>query len=239
MPPSPRQFIIDINGQPPDAMVLAKDPASIRKPDFVYLHGAGMGTMDRIFSFCDELVDSGHSILAFNHSGAGRDAANLHQSSLRQRVEEARFVIGQYADTSNLTVCGSSMGGYVALKMLELFPVKNLILFCPGIFDAAAFSVPFDDRFSQIIRQPESWRRTDALQPLEQFTGKLLVVIGEEDAVIPPGVIELIDQHSPKASRKQILRLPGCPHKIQDWLLSHPEEQRLVGETVAQFSGMP
>jgi uncharacterized protein len=229
-----KEFTFEVEGKQLDAVLVGSD---VSKPaDFVFIHGAGKGTKERLFSFHQELVGQGHTLLAFDQSGAGKDLENMRDSSLAKRVMEARTAIDQFADTENLTVCGSSMGGYVALKMLEYFPVKNLILFCPALYDTAAFNVPFTEQFSEIIRQPESWKNTDAMSGLGSFTGQLLVLMGEQDEVIPPGVIELINVHASRASRKEVFYIPGCPHKIQAWLLDNPQWQGIVSKKVAEFS---
>jgi len=228
-----KTFNFTFAGQTHEAIILAQDLN--QKPDFVFSHGAGGAGKERVLAVADALVTAGHSVLAFDHSGAGRDKENLNQSSLERRVNELRFAIGEFADKDNLAVCGSSMGGHVALKMLEFFPVKKLVLFSPALYDAAAYSVPFGPQFSAIIRQPESWRNTNVTAPLESFHGRLLIVIGELDDVIPPGVIELLDRNSPNASAKEIMRVPGCPHLIQRWLMEHETERRLVGAKIVEY----
>ena len=116
------------------------------------------------------------------------------------------------------------MGGYIAIKMLKLYHVETLILVCPALYDAKASDVRFDLGFTEIIRSPESWRNTDVLKTLEAYTGNLLVVMGENDEVIPPGVIELIMRHTPHARKKELYSIPDCPHKIHQWIVDYPNE---------------
>src|SRR5207253_2275148 len=118
--------------------------------------------------------------------------------------------------------------GYVAIKMLEKYGIENLILYCPAVYDRAAFDVPFDSGFTEMIRRPESWKNTDAQEILQKFTGNLLVIIGAEDATIPKGVLQLIDESSSQTRRKEFLVIPGAPHAIHSWLLAHPDTARQV-----------
>jgi len=110
-------------------------------PEFIFIHGAGTGTKERIHTFSDVLEDNGVTMLAFDQSGAGNDIQNLKQSSLEKRVTETIHAITEFASKEPLVVCGSSMGGEVALRMLEQFPVKTLILFLPSnIYPRRIFS---------------------------------------------------------------------------------------------------
>ena len=228
------EFLFSIDEKEHEALVISNNSA--KKPSFVFIHGAGVGSKERIYTFSDYLEQNDVSMLSFDQSGAGKDAANLKHSSLEDRTKESKFVIEEFASEDALTVCGSSMGGEIAVRMLEFFPVKNLILFCPGIYDEAAFTVRFDQGFTDIIRQPESWRQSRAFSLLQSFSGNLLVVIGSEDAVIPPAVIDRIEESAMYARKKEILRIPGCPHAYQTWLTEHPEWSDHVAKKVLEFS---
>jgi pimeloyl-ACP methyl ester carboxylesterase len=230
-----KDFSFDFADKNHDAIVVTED-ISI-KPTFVLIHGSGSGSKERLYTYADVLSKKGISMLAFDQSGAGKDAANIKQSSLEARVEESKFAIEHFTDVGSLTICGSSMGGEIAIRMLDFFPIKNLILFCPAIYDAAAFKLRFGEGFTDVIRAPESWKKSYAPKLLEKFTGKLLIVIGEKDEVIPPGVIEILDEHSPNVSRKEILRIPGMGHyNYQAWLLEHPEMLQMMAEKFAEYA---
>jgi pimeloyl-ACP methyl ester carboxylesterase len=110
------------------------------------------------------------------------------------------------------------MGGHIALSLLRAHQVETLLLIAPAIYAMEAFAVPFGPGFSEIIRRNESWQRADVLEPLQSFRGNLLIYVGEDDAVIPPGVIDLLDEHSPNASTKRIVRVPGWGHRLPVWL---------------------
>jgi pimeloyl-ACP methyl ester carboxylesterase len=127
------------------------------------------------------------------------------------------------------------MGGYIAIKLLELCTIDTLILMCPALYDQRAYSVPFGKGFTDILRTPESWRNTDALKILEKFTGKLMVIVGDKDEVIPPAIITLIMHHSPMAQKKELYVIPNCPHKINTWLAEHQEELLNMHNKIEQF----
>jgi pimeloyl-ACP methyl ester carboxylesterase len=229
-----KDFSFTYDGQDHEAFVIGKDVTHL--PTFVWIHGGGVGTKERIYTSSDVLEEKNITMLSFDQSGAGKDKDNIKQSSLQRRTEETKYAIEHFASKEPLTVCGSSMGGEIALRMLEHFPIKSIILFCPAIYDEAAFLVKFGEGFTDLIREPNSWQRSSTLPLLEKFTGELLIVIGELDSVIPPGVIELLDTHSPQVSRKEIYRIPNCGHKYQEYLDEHPDEGERVAQKVLEFS---
>lgn len=204
-------------------------------PNFVFLHGAGLSTKEKILTMAKPAIESGIDIFAFDFSGHGESTGELKKSSLSKRVNEANKMVEQFASQKPLTLCGASMGGFIAIKMLELCEVDKLILLCPALYDAKAYQIPFDEGFTEIIRAPMSWRNTDALAILENFSGKLLVIIGEQDEVIPKGVIDLLIQHTPKVRQREIYKIPNCPHQITAWLADNEAELKRTQNKIVDF----
>jgi pimeloyl-ACP methyl ester carboxylesterase len=199
-----------------------------RKSDVISLHGAGQSTKERIVYLLKGLEDRiEFNAGIFDFSGHGESTGKLEESNLEKRTNEASAFIKEYG-TDHPVIIGSSMGGYIALKMLEVFTPKSLILFCPALYSQEAYSTPFTNQFTEILRKPDSWKDTDVLSPLQNFKGNLLVFIGTEDTVIPPGVIDLIDQNSNNTKKKEIIKISGSPHGIHAYINEHPEVREMV-----------
>jgi len=224
-------------GQETIAGIIIEAPNSSHAPQCVSFHGAGASVQETLLNVIAKPMSvQAMNILAIDFSGHGISTGILTQGSLKKRVLEAQAAINGYANTQKLVVCGASMGGYIAIKMLESYPVDTLILFCPALYDGKAYDVQFDQGFTDIIRQHESWRNTDVTKALEAFTGNLLIVMGEQDTVIPAGVIEIIDQHTPNTRKKEIYTIPECPHKINLWLLDHPAALKRLQHKILEFT---
>lgn len=124
--------------------------------------------------------------MSFDFSGHGESTGELSASSLEKRVAEAAHML-QFCDTTKpLIIVGSSMGGEVAVRLSQKCHAASLVLFCPAFYDDVAYSIPFTHEFSTAIRQEGSWRKSIARTILEKYRGDIVVVIGDEDAVIPP-----------------------------------------------------
>ncbi len=232
-------FYFHTNQEQLFSVIAAKDHNASRAQS-VILHGGGINTdHEKQFSlFVDPFIKQNKSILAFDFSGHGKSTGQLSKSSLKKKCDETRSIMEQHTDKSSpLTLCGASMSGYVAIKMLEVYKIDTLILFCPALYDKNAYDAPFDERFSTIIRKAESWKNTDVLELLQSFKGKLLIIIGDQDEVIPTGVIDLIDQHSANTSKKEIYRIPDCPHKINDWIIDQPDALIRLQNKIQEFIG--
>ena len=205
------------------------------KPGFVFLHGAGESDGDRIKSISDHLT-SKISILTFDFSGHGKSSGKIENSSLQKRVNEASSVIKKYADLKNLTLCGSSMGGYIAIKLIESLPVKNLILFCPAVYDKNVFSTEFNHNFSSAIRALNSWYNSDAFDILKQYNDKLLIFVGEKDEVIPAELIKRLNDAAQKTSKREIIVLPNCDHAIHKYIFEHRDTGEAIANKIINYT---
>jgi pimeloyl-ACP methyl ester carboxylesterase len=123
----------------------------------LFIHGAGTGSKDRMRYLARGLDAYGTNSFRFDSSGWGESSGKISENSLSKRVTEALAALelmkAKSPVSAPLTIIGSSMGGEVALRLLEHVAVDNRVLFCPGIYHRDAYHVPFDERFSAIIRQ--------------------------------------------------------------------------------------
>jgi len=209
--------------------------SSISRANILFLHGAGKAKKDKVFHLAQALLENQISSFAFDFSGHGESSGYLQESSLQKRVQEAQGALEQFT-TDKLTICAFSMGGHIALELLRVVPIQNLILFCPAIYTPEAFNLPFDERFSNVIRKPESWKNAEVIKSLQNFTGKILIMIGEKDEVIPKGVIELINSNAMSAVRKEIFIIPNVGHQILSAADKDRNLMNAIIKKVIQFS---
>ncbi len=100
------------------AGTILSNETSVTPPKFIFLHGAGAGIKERIYGIAPSIIDVGTNILTIDFSGHGESTGDLKKSSLEKRVNEAKHAINKFASKESLTICGVSMGGYVAIKLL-------------------------------------------------------------------------------------------------------------------------
>jgi uncharacterized protein len=217
-----KKFTVPFGAHHLQGDVLSASGADLAR--LVILHGAGLGTRERFRPLRACLAEQAISSLAFDFVGHGETGGGLGESSLQSRTEQACAVIEAVGATRPFSVLGSSMGAYNAVKLLELYPIENLILFVPAIYHTAAYSVPFGDAFRRVIREPNSWAGSDAWSILEKFRGRLLLVVAGQDAVIPEDVVQRIYASALNASAHVRYVVPHSPHLLIHYL-SHERQE--------------
>ncbi len=185
-------------------------------PQILALHGAGLANKDRARPLIERIAkETGQGAFLFDFSGHGKSTGKLINSSLSKRTDEARGAIEFLDKGKKVTLIGFSMGGHIALELLKKYDkIETVILFYPGIYAEDAYSIQFNEQFSEVIRRPESWRTASVLNNLQSFEGNLLIIWGDNDHVIPRGVVDLLLNSATKAKNKELFIVPGGEHLL-------------------------
>lgn len=198
-------------------------------PSLLLLHGAGSGNAPRWQPTAEHLAARGVTSVRFNFSGHEDSSGTMRESSLPKRVDEAQALAERFFGQSGPPfIAGSSMGGPVAARLATMFPAQSLILLCPAAYARAAEDVTFDERFTAILRSPESWRDSRTWDDVKAFKGDLLHIIGEHDAVIPQGVTDGYRRFAVNVRSARFEVIPGADHNLNLWLNGHPAERERV-----------
>ncbi len=178
------------------------------------LHGGGSSQRHRFRVVREYLLDKGLGSVAFDCIGHGDTGGDLIGSSLSSRTEQAQSVI-KYLDVPEpLMVMASSMGGYTALKLTEHVKVDTLLLVAPAAYYKDAYKVPFGEGFAAHVRAAESWNKSDAWEILDRYEGRLLIVSGENDDIIPRAVIHKLYDSAKHARHRELVTLQGVDHGV-------------------------
>lgn len=201
-------------------------------PRTLALHGGGASSRLGYQPLLDFLADHGHSSAAFDFVGQGESAGDLAASGLRDRAQQALAVVDFLKIPRPVSLIASSMGGHIACSLMEALAPPALVLYCPAAYEAAALDVPFGPAFQQVIRATSDFAASPAFDALERFEGRLLLVLGAEDAVIPRQVEEEYMLRARKARSVEVLRLDGAGHHLHAWLKDRPAEFTRVAQRV-------
>jgi pimeloyl-ACP methyl ester carboxylesterase len=211
---------------PWDGHVLVGDVLSGEEPPrLLVLHGGGRSNRAQFRLLREQLFSRGVGSVAFDCIGHGETGGDLRQSSLQSRTSQACAVIDALALPQPFSVLAASMGGYTAVTLLPRYAVAALILLGPAMYAAEAYAVRFNAGFTEIIRRPGSWESSDAWGLLSRFSGRLLLVAGEHDTVIPPGVIRNIYAAARTATDRTLFVAPGASHRILTDLRANAPDQ--------------
>ncbi len=208
-------------------------PAGIQ-PAVLFMHGAGFSNRSIFNKFREMLAEKGISSCAFDFVGYGETGGAVEESSLKSRTAQAQRVIQEANLKQPLKIVAGSMAGYNAIKLTELFNVDTLILSAPAVYGREAYEVSFGEEFSRIIRKSKSWEDTDAWEILNNFKGRLLILSGEKDDVIPSEVIQKIYDSSSHAYTRELFTVPNAPHRLTVYLEENLNEMNQVIKKVIE-----
>jgi uncharacterized protein len=191
------------------------------------LHGAGASDRSRSTLLRNVLAEQNIGSTSFDFIGHGETGGAMGDSSLASRTRQAQAVISARVLQSPLVLVGSSMGAYNAIKLTQSNLVDALVLIVPGVFTPTAYELPFGPQFSQAIRRERSWIDSDAWGILAEFTGRLLVIAAENDAVIPREIPERLIDSAVKSNSKALYIVEGGEHtRLFSLLLERPDDYR-------------
>jgi hypothetical protein len=175
------------------------------------LHGAGGSSRATFTRMRENLYAHGIQSVSFDFVGHGETGGNIQETTLRGRTEQTVAVI-KYKCQEPLTLIGASMGAYSAVKLTERFAVKDLILLVPAVYTPRVYEVPFGPRFSDIIREQESWANSDAFAALAGFSGNIIIIAAEFDEVIPMKLIDQLYGSARNAKTRTLHIVPNSEH---------------------------
>lgn len=183
-------------------------------PQVLVMHGAGNSNRDRFRLLREELFTEGISSVAFDFVGHGDTGGDLKSSCLRSRTRQACRVVDSLNLQQPFSIIGASMSGYTAVKLLQHYQIKCLILLVPAMYTSQAYALPFGRGFTEVIRQPQSWVESDAWRILAGYTGRLLIVAGEKDQIIPRDVINRIHDSAVNAVERKLHLASNASHFV-------------------------
>lgn len=194
------------------------------RPEVLILHGAGNASRRDFRLFRQELLLHQIPSAAFDLVGHGDTGGELESSSLLSRTRQACSVVDALNLQQPFSVIGASMGAYTAVKLLEYYQINSLVLIVPAMYTSMAYNVPFNEGFTEVIRQPQSWDDSDAWDILSGYRGRLLIIAAENDKVIPKGVINKIYESAVNAEVCKLFIAPQASHAVFTDLRSNNPE---------------
>ncbi len=191
------------------------------------LHGAGPAGRERISYLAEHLASTGSSLFCFDFAGHGESTGQLTELSLSRRSYQAAAALRVMQQRPTVLI-GTSMGGHVATSVLTATAPDFLVLFCPALYGDESTDLPFDEQFTAAIRKPSSFEHSSLRRDLAGYAGKSLLLIGEDDRIIPPRVVEIYGKELQKEGQFRLLTLPGAPHNLHGWANQRAENKSAI-----------
>ncbi|MGW8379005.1 alpha/beta fold hydrolase [Streptomyces sp. ODS28] len=226
-----RKTVHSIDGELLSAYAVNPGTAGAGRHGVVIMHGAGTGDKQRNLPLAEDFAARGHTAVALDFSGHGESSGTLPELSLRRRRDQASGVIEQVLPPGlPLILVGFSMSGQTVADLMDPLGdrVAAVVLCAPGVYGQRTADVPFGAGFTELIREPESWRDSAAFDVFARFTGRAVLVLPEADEVIPAGVTAGLESALGTSSDLSVVRLTGAPHQLGTWLSAQPQHRQMV-----------
>lgn len=163
-------------------------PSAKNPPGVLLIHGAGYSHKEKFVDMQQALVEKGIASLAIDCTGVGESSGDFAEGSLVVRFQNAKDAVTElqkYADPANISIVGSSMGGFVAAVVGSENHVRNIVLLGAAAYSPDAENKKLDTTFTQVIRSANSWENSRSFALLQTFPGRVLVMYGADDTTIP------------------------------------------------------
>jgi pimeloyl-ACP methyl ester carboxylesterase len=149
------------------------------------------------------LARRGRLSLAMNPAGMGLSEGDTHSSSISERIRDWTAAT-EYVrtlpetDPQRVSIVGCSMGGHIALRLLEVLPglgieVDKLVLISPAAYTAEAEEAHFNEELNAVLRAAGSLdpTRLPTVDLLRGYGGRVLLTYAEHELPVPPRIREL------------------------------------------------
>ena len=167
--------------------------------------------------------DTGTSAIVVDFSGHGNSPFELRDTRPAQHFLELIYVfdwLKQSYPNAVLSVTASSYGGYLAAHLTQYRQFDNLVLRAPAIYRPTTFYDPwsmridnhsdYDEEITKYRRDRTSLAKHPFLISAAAFKGQVLVVVHENDGVVPGATTDAYINAFQADSQIAV----GCSHTI-------------------------
>ena len=188
---------------------------SLESPGILLIHGGGEATKERLLPLQEYLFQQNINSFDFDMRGVGESGGKFEDGSLNMRFEDAKaalnfLVKNNYFNEDKISIGGSSLGGHITVKLASEYKgIQSLLLYCPAAYSKEAEDRKLNEEFAKVIRVSGSWKRSPAFEYVKNFKGKILVIYGQEDEVIPGEVKRMYKKSLKKSDEFIVLRRIG------------------------------
>lgn len=217
-----------------------------RMPGVLFLHGWG-GNQTQYAARAREIAALGCACLTVDmrgHAATAREQANVtREDNLRDALAAYDRLAGEVAVADDqIAVVGSSYGGYLAVILTTLRPVRWLALRAPALYKDSEWELPKLalrqtqklDEYRRGTLRPQDNR---ALKAAAAYEGDVLIVESGNDRIIPHEVIRNYRNACTKARSLTYRTIDGADHGLSDPACRHAYTTVLVNWITEMIAG--
>lgn len=231
-----QDIAFQVNGQTLRGKLFYPEKLQAKNPAILFVHG-WTSAKERSYQYAEGLSELGYICFLFDLRGHGESDGNRNTLSSKDFLADVLAAYDHFAtidgvDTDNISVVGSSFGGYLVSLITGKRKVRNIVLRVPADYPNELFNTPKSvatgDNVMQWRKQHRSFNETYALEALHNFQGKVLLIESELDERIPHQTIENYMRAVQVSDNLTYVLMKGTPHSIKEGKFRDEVEQILV-----------
>ena len=193
-------------------------------PAILFVHG-WTSSRDRNYQYAESVSLLGYVCMVFDMRGHGTSEGDRMELSNEDFLGDVLLAYDHLAnmpevDVANISVVGSSFGGYLSAVLCSQRKLVNAVLRVPADYPNEEFAMPKklkDAENTMAWREKEKvYSETTALQALSNFDGRVLVIESELDEQIPQQTILNYVNAFPEKDKIKHVVMQGAPHSIKE-----------------------
>ncbi len=192
-------------------------------PGVVLFHGM-TGSQKKYVPFAEALADNGIVGLAVSIRGHGGSERTLDTTTPAEGYADALAAYDFLAeqgevDSGRIGLFGSSFGGMLSALIAKDRATKSILLRVPAAYTEDMMRMTYQqtmDSESNMFFNIEDISACPALRSLQGYTGSLLVIAAEKDAIIPLRIPEAYVSSAASAVKKELQVDAGALHPLTD-----------------------
>lgn len=210
-----------------------------KHPAILFVHG-WTSERERSFQYAKSLADLGYICMLFDMRGHGSSEGNINTTLTKEFLDDVLAAYDYLVDVDgvekeNISVVGSSFGGYLAAILTSKRNVKNLSMRVPADYANDEFDKPKMQTSGGENPEIFAWRsqprkpgETFALDAISKFSGDVQIIESEKDDVVPHQIMENFANAIKDKSKLTHVVVKNAPHSIQDGLFKDEVNRLLV-----------
>lgn len=179
---------------------------------------------NRYADYALELVKNGLIVFTFSYRGHGESEGDFDSLTVNDLLDDGvaayNFLVSKnVVDQNRIGICGASVGATVAILVTDKFPVSSLVLRAPAIYPDEIMGLTLTEIFENekiLFKEIKNTEETAAIKSIKNFEGDLLLILSENDQIIPKFIPQSIYDNATKAKSKKIFIIPEASHNLSE-----------------------
>lgn len=204
-------------------------------PDILFLHGSDASDNRNDFFLIRQvlLIQYGLTSSAFDFVGHGSTGGELYDSSLECRINQSAEIVNACFDSQPFSIVAVGMGVNSALKLSEMFAIKNLILILPEFSDEDEYTSLAKINSAHKINFFKEWEKIGAWSIFDTFQGNLSVISSCKGKHISSKFMETLRQHVASKQQAKIEEVANAPSRFMEYVNSEPRVLEVLAATIS------